>query len=384
VSQENPTSIGEAIESFTEDDVASPTSEEETNTDVGEGEAEGVDEDGEGEGEADETDESDESKETDEDDETDETDESDESKETDEDDETKEDESEDEALVEAEDEDDFFDTLTPEALRRIKEDPDLNALRRGILRGYNRKMSGKSKLLKLGEAYEADPIGVTRAIAQANGLVVSLAQEAIPGATPAKETPAPGGEQTPAEAQAEKVKAAKAKIEGLFGDKVGTEVREAFDEYIEAMTGVAIAPIQQNLSGILDQNANAKLAAGEAEWRIDMKDVLTKEVEQKVVELGNSGRYLPGKTVSPAQFLKDLTTIAISEINAEAVPEARRESSKKLARKIEKNKRDREPTRRASSKSKVDTGSRLTKDPGSFNNLSEALAYADKELKAEE
>jgi hypothetical protein len=354
-----PKSIGEAINEFTDDDVPADETEvaDETvdNTDVSEGTAEGADEEA-SEEESFEVEETEEGEAVDEDEE---------GEFPDEQPGTEEDE-EAEADAEGEGEADMFDALTPEDMAVIKGSPELQKIRKLLLRGYNKKMEGKAQLLRLGEAYNQDPIGVLNAIAKSHGL--SLSQ---PEAAP------PAGEAKP-----DQITEAREKVEKLFG-AAGPTVREALDSYWEVLNNQKLGPVQETLGRVIADGENVKMQAAETEWRARHQAVLTPTLEEEVVRLGNSGRYVPGENTSPGEYLDDLLIIAQSKHAKGATKEARRSASKKLAKRIRKNRQDREPGG-VSSKANVQKVSKLESDPGSFQSLGDAIAYADEELSQEE
>jgi hypothetical protein len=355
---ETPKSLGEAIEEFTDEDVpAQPTSDEETNTDVDDGEAQ------------DEEEESEEAPASDDDDEGDD-DESafppvddDES-----DDDESDDESDDEEEAEEEEEEDMFDALTPEDMAVVKGSSELTKIRKLLLRGYNKKMEGKDQLLKLGEAYQKDPIGVLTAIAKSHDL--TLGQTGTAQAKPAVPTPS------------DKLSKSGAKIEKLFG-AAGQNVRETLEEYWGDLNAQKLGPVEAALGRVMNDNEATKMQTAENDWKDRNREVLTKKLIDEVVTLGNSGRFIPGEKVSPGDYLDDLLTIVQSKHSGDRSKEETTSASKKLARKIKSNRRNREPGG-VSSKAKVEDVSRLVKDPGSFMSLGDAIEYADGELSSED
>jgi hypothetical protein len=359
VGTEAPKSIGEAINDFTEDDV--PGDEPEVadevadNTDVGEGTPEGADE----EDETDET-ELETAAEGEEEDEGEFPDKQEASAEEDEEDEVEEPEA-----------DDFFEQLTSDDIQTIKDSPELTKVRRLLMRGYNKKMEGRTQDLRMVDGYKADPLGMLAAMAQAHGYQL---------VTP-KAPPGEAGEAGEEPGQEEKVAAARAKVEKLFG-AAGQEVRTALDDYVEVMTGMKVGPLQETLGRVVSDSEDAKMQSEEDAWRLRNKNVLTPELEQAVVELGNTGKYIPGPNAKPGEFLDDLLEIAKAKHGVVEEKKQTVTASKKLARRIEKAKRSREPGG-VSSKAKVATVSRLIEDPGSFNNLGEAIDFADGELSQE-
>jgi hypothetical protein len=371
-------SIGEAINDFTEEDVVEVADESKDNTDVDEGTPVGADEDEDSEEGLLEDDDEDEGEETDDEGEEEETDEADEDEDEEgdfpqeqpagEEDEEEGEGEEEEGVEAAPGEVDIVDHLTPEDMSLLKGTPVLQKIRKLLLRGYNDKMKGKDQILKLGEAYSRDPIGVIQALARSQNLQVL-----------SPETP-----ETPKEAtQEDKLRAAQEKVEKLFGEKVGPQVREALQELNEAIAGAATAPLRDGLGRVINDTEQARMQAAEVEWRARNKDVLTPDLEKAVIELGNSGRYVPGPNVAPGEYLDDLLDIARAKYGKKEVKKARSEGSRRLARRIAKNKRDREPSG-VTSKAKVKSVSRLESKPESFKSISEALDVADSELSGEE
>ena len=349
MSTQAPKSIGEAINEFTEDDVPADepevADEEKDNTNVDEGELEGAEEEETSEEESSEKEGEEEGSE----------------------------EGEEEAEAESEEEEaeegteDFFDSLTPEDLAVIKGSPELQKVRKLLLRGYNKKMEGRNQDLRLIDLYKKDPIGVLNAMAGGHGF--QLAQR-------------PDQQKEQQQQQTDQIEESRKTVEKIFG-AAGPMVREALEKHWELLNGQKITPLQQQLTKMTGDAETYKMQVAEAEWRQRNKGVLTPKLEKAVLDLGNSGRYVPGRNVSYGEYLDDLTTIAQSKMATQTTSEARREVSRKLAKKIENNRRAKEPTG-LSSKAKVDKVSRLSSDPGSFRSLSEAIQYADDELSQEE
>lgn len=355
--KETPKSLGEAIEEFTEEDVpAKPTSDEEESTDVDEGESQDEEEESE---EAPDSDKKDDDEEEGDDDEF-------PSDQPEDDDEEEGDDDEEEG--DDEEEEDMFDALTPEDMAVVKGSTELTKIRKLLLRGYNKKMEGKDQLLKLGEAYQKDPIGILTAIAKSHGLSLGDVKAAE------KKPDGPTAD--------DKLKESRAKIEKLFG-AAGQNVRETLEEHWQILNGQKLGPVEETLGRVLTENEANRMQLAESDWKTRNKEVLTKKMIDEVVSLGNSGRFIPGENVSPGDYLDDLLVIVKANQSEGKTKEEIVAASKKLARRIKSNKRNIEPGG-VSSKAKVEKVSRLQKDPGSFKSLGDAIEYADTELSGEE
>jgi len=359
ISTQPPRSIGEAIESFTEadfEDAVDESLEDKTGTETASETddtilEEGVSEEdqeqelaGEGEGE----------------------------QETESDTESEE-EAEEHAAPEVDEEDEWGD-LTPDDLSEIRSDPRLDRLRKGLMRGYNKKIQDHEQLVQLGERYIEDPVGVLEAIARANGYTVAKAAAAAAAAEGAPETTEERIENASAEAGKE--------LEGLFGVEHGPKVRAIFDKYVRALVGDDINPIKQTVGKLADQSRIAAFQTEEAAFRARHEDLTDAEIAA-VVELGNSGRIVPGQKMPPSEYLETLLRVVRAESTAKAAKEADSRAAKNLAKKVQKNRADREPRGRSGRGGTVKPVSKLIEDPASFRNLSEAIDYAGKELDSE-
>ena len=350
---EAPKTIGEAIEDVTEDDLNAPEEDDDEAGETADDDANDGDDVDDGEDDSDD--------ESDDDDESDESD--------DEDDDSDDDEDADWGVA-AEDDTDFFDDLSQEQLAEIKKNPELNALRKQLMKGYEKKTIKHANLVKLGEAYGKNPLGVLQAIADQLGLKVVQRGDA-PAAT--------GEAKAAEEKKASKVEAAAEKLEKLFGEKAGPAVREALNEFVAAVSEENLAPVQERLSKDDSEREKARFLREEADFRERHAKVLTPEIEEEVVKLGESGRYVPGPKQTASDFLDMLLEISLAKRGKSIAKKAGREAGKKLRAKVERNRRDREPRGR-NSKSGVKKVSRLEKEPESFKSLSEAIDAAASEM----
>lgn len=354
---EAPRTIGEAIEGVTEEDL---NAAEETDEEVDETTDDDDDADDSSETETEEDDSDDES---DDDDESDEY-EDDDDDESDEDDEKDADWGVDDK--EGEDGDtDFFDELSQEQLAEIKKHPELNALRKQLMKGYEKKTTQHSNLVKLGEAYRKNPLGTLQAIADQLGVKVVKPTDET---ETKKETDAPT-----------KVEIAAAKIEKLFGVKAGPPVREALKEFVDAVNEQNMKPVNDRLTEADAEAEKVRFLKEEADFRERHSKALTPEIEEAVVKLGESGKFAPGKNMTAGEYLDTLLEVALAKEGKTLGKTAGREASKKLKAKIDRNKREREPRGRGA-KSGVRKVSRLQKDPGSFKSLGEAMDAAAEEM----
>ena len=287
----------------------------------------------------------------------------------DEDEDDDEDDDEEEAAASDDDEVDIFDEMTPEQLKEVNANPTLRSLRKALMRGYNTKMAGQSQLIKLGEAYAADPVGVARAIAQANGLQVAGGPEA--GQPPVK--------VDPRKAQLEKIETARKEVANLFGDEVGPEVAEKLEGFFNVLTEAVVAPLTNQVGSMQFENERTALVSQEAEWRNRNAKILTPAIEKKVVELGNSGKLVPSEDMPPGEYLDVLLKVVLAENADLRVHKARAGASKKLAKRIERNRASQEPTG-TGSKSGAKPVSKLKTSPEDFT-ISDAFDEAARELK---
>lgn len=268
----------------------------------------------------------------------------------------------DEAEDDSEDDsEDIFDQVTPEQMAEIKSNPSLNKLRKALMRSYGAKTSAHSQLVQIGQAYQKDPVGVLKAMAQQLGMEVkepTLAEKAQAAAS------APDPEK---------------ELEELFGEQIGPKVRAVFDRYVEAKYGKALAPVKQSLEIAETERKKAYLASVEQDWRERNKD-LTPEIIKEVVDLGNSKKVVPGANMTPGEFLDTLTEIVMAKRTRQTTKKTQVTASKVLAKKIEANRRDREPSGISGRGSNIKKVSKIPQ----ARNISEALDLAIAELEAEE
>lgn len=265
---------------------------------------------------------------------------------------------------EEEEEADPFDDMTPEALAKIKASPELNALRKGLMRSYTKKTQMASEALRLTAAYQRDPAGVLDAIAKSQGKRV-VGAEAAPHETPKESTP-------------DAVAAAGADLEKLFGDKIGPQVRQVFEKWFDARAGKYIAPIETTLGTVVSQGEAARMMSEEQAFKVRHARRLTPEIEKQVVDLGNSGMIVPGKDMTPRQYLDTLLEVVLARQARKDARTAKAGASKKLAARIAANAADREPSG-SSGRGAVRKVSKVTE----ARNISEALDIASRELDEE-
>jgi len=357
--EKEATTIEEAINDFTEeeseDEVGTEVASADDDTDVDDGTPEGEEEDDE-----------DEVPDIEDDDEWGTSDEDDEEEDDDEEDEEEEDTSD-------EEDDDIWDEITPEQMEEINSNPALRNLRKSLMRGYNKKMQGRAQALQLIDAYEKNPRDVAKAIAEANGYSVAEAHAQVAAAKQ--------NVQNQAEQTLDKISQARSDVADLFGDKVGPEVAQKLENFFNVLTETVVAPLSNQVGAITSRSEQARMMSEEAAWRQRNKDVLTDEVEKAVVKLGNSGMIVPGKGMAPGEYLDTLLRVALADSADVRVRSAKSGSSKRLASRIERNRRDREPTG-VSSKAGVRKISRLKSNPENYD-ISSAFDQAARELKDE-
>lgn len=258
--------------------------------------------------------------------------------------------------------DDIFDQLTAEELTAIKSDPVLNKLRKSLMKGWQSKTTEHSQLVQLGNAYRQDPVGVLRAMAQQLGLEVRAADVKPQAAAP--EPSDPGKE-----------------LEDLFGEQIGPKVRAVFDKWAEARFGqkltAEVAPMRDALGRVTSAYEYARMQGEEASFKARHKD-LTPQLEAAIVDLGNSGRILPGQ-MSPQEYLETLYDIASARLARQGQKQGQTQASKRLAQRIEANRRDREPSGVSGRSGNVKPVSKIPK----ARSISEALDFAMAELEAE-
>lgn len=279
-----------------------------------------------------------------------------------------------EAAAEEDEDFDVFDTITPEQLEAIKANPQLNSLRKSLMKGYESKATELKQLVQLGEAWKQNPARVVNALAESLGLSVQQAKAVAAQAGAAADAVA---------AQpADPIEQAGKELEALFGDKLGPRVRSVFDKWADARLGKAlgaeVGPIKNALGQVLSTNEQSRMLSEEATFKSRHKN-LTPEVEKLIVELGNSGKYVPGKNQTPQEFLEALHDIATARISNQSAKKATGNASKALARKIETNRKDREPAGVSGRGGTVRNISKVSE----ARSISEALDIAERELSEE-
>lgn len=257
---------------------------------------------------------------------------------------------------------DIFDQLTPDQLAEIKANPALNKLRKSLMRDYSTKTTEHAQLVQLGNAYRQDPQGVLRAIAQQLGMQVTPAQQA---AAQQQAESDPGKE-----------------LEELFGEQIGPKVRAVFDKWAEARLGARlsteVAPLRDALGRVVSQGEAVRMQGEEATFKARHKEI-TPQVEADIVALGNSGKIVPGN-MSPQEYLDTLYDVVTARRSRQASKQQSGQASTKLAKKIEANRRDREPSGQTGRGGVVKPVSKI----GKARNISEALDFAMAELESEE
>ncbi len=283
-----------------------------------------------------------------------------------------------EEVAEAEEEPDFFDNLTPDQLQAIKNNPELNSLRKGLLKGYETKTTELKQLVQLGEAWKQNPRGVVQALAQTLNLTVAEAKAV------AEQAGAAATAAAAAAPQPDPLDAAGKELEALFGTELGPRVRAVFDKWADARTNKALQPLQGKLGqveGVVGQqqvtNEQNRMLSEEQAFKAKHKD-LSPDTERRIVELGNSGKFRPGPGQTPAEFLEALHDIATAQIARETAKKAAGTASKKLASRIQSNRQDREPVRAAGPR-----GASAPSKISQAKSISEALDIAEAELRAE-
>jgi hypothetical protein len=255
------------------------------------------------------------------------------------------------------DEPDQFDTLTAEEIAGIKADPALNKLRKQLMRGYSVKTAELSQLVQLGQAYQKNPTGVLRAMAQHLGLQI-YDQAAPPPAVAAPAAPVDPGKE----------------LEDLFGPQIGPKVRAVFDKWAEARIGGVVAPVRDTLGRVVSLNEAARMQAEEQSFKTRHKGI-TPQIEAEIVALGNSGKIVPGD-MSPSEYLDTLHDVVMARRARASAKVAGKAASVKLASRIEANRRDREPVGVSGRGGSVKKVSRIPE----ARSISEALDFAMAEL----
>jgi hypothetical protein len=276
-----------------------------------------------------------------------------------------------EAAEEEDGEFDVFDTITPEQLASIKSNPELNQLRKSLMKGYESKATELKQLVQLGEAWKQNPARVVNALADSLGLSVQQA----------KAVAAQAGAAADVAKRVDPIDQAGKELEALFGEKLGPRVRSVFDKWADARLGKAIGaefgPIKSVLGQVVSSNEQSRMLSEEATFKSRHK--MTPQVEKMIVDLGNSGKYVPGRNQNPQDFLEALHDIATAKLSRQAARGATGAAAKQLARKIDKNRRDREPSGVSGRGGTVRSISKVSE----ARSISEALDIAERELREE-
>jgi hypothetical protein len=259
--------------------------------------------------------------------------------------------------------DDPFDNLTAEELAEIKKNPGANKLRKALMRAYNDKTSKHSQLVQLGIAYRNDPEGVLRAMAQSLGMTLSKEQQAAAAAAAAAPVVDDPGKE----------------LEDLFGDQIGPKVRAVFDKWAEARFGQKLEPIEKSIKQTERERFQATMAREEVSFKSRHRDI-TPEIEKEIIDLGNSGKIVPGRGATPQDFLETLYEVVTARRSRQAAKKQTTVASAKLAKKIEANRRDREPSGMSGRGGAVQKVSKVAQ----AKSISEALDLAMIELENEE
>jgi hypothetical protein len=229
-----------------------------------------------------------------------------------------------------------FENLTAEDLQAIKSNPALSKTYKGLVRAATAKFQKAGEAMKLSEAYERDPVGVAQAIAQ------SLGYRMVPPEQHQQQ-------EDPYEAQQRQAAdAAGRELEALFGDQVGPRVRGVFEKWFESRAGNFMAPqlgpMQQQLGQVMSRAEEARFQSEEQSFENRHRKVLTPAVRAKVIELGESGEFVPGRNQPPSKYLDSLLRVALSETQGQNAFNASRNASTRLAEKIRANRDGREPS----------------------------------------
>jgi len=257
-----------------------------------------------------------------------------------------------------------FDSLTPEQLKAIKSDPNTLALFKSVMKAYTTGTQNASQALKLVKAFQQNPDAVMAQLAQARG------GEYKPPTPKEKKEAADDPDARLAEAVKE--------LEGLFGEKLGPRVRGVFEKWFEARIAPIVSPLKSSLGRVISQGEQAKMLSEEHSYKQRYGDVLTPEVEDAVVKLGESGEIVPGPESTPSQYLDLLTEIVLSRQGKKKTKSERREAQEAIARRIKKNADDREPAG-SSGRAPIKSASKVKPTM----TLSEAFDAANAELDEE-
>jgi hypothetical protein len=272
------------------------------------------------------------------------------------------------ADADADDGDDLFDELTADEIAEAKANPVTNKIRRTLMRAYSKKTTEHSELVKLGNSYKSDPVGVLHAMAQSLNMKVTPAMEQAAEAKAAElkagGTPAvdPNAEDPGKE------------LEELFGEEIGPKVRGVFDKWAEARFGKAIAPVEASLKTVERERQVAVLVGADASFRAKHTD-LTPAIEKEMIALGNSKKIVPGN-LTPHEYLEVLHEVVVARHARKSTGKTQKSASTRLAKKIAANRRDREPEGQSGRGGTVKKVSKVA----NAKSISEALDIAMAEL----
>ena len=251
--------------------------------------------------------------------------------------------------TEEEDEDDGSGdalAITDEMREVIRKSPELTAVYKALNGAATKKFQQAGEALKLVDAYTQDPVRFIYALANSNGFNVYPQGQAPPAAAGAAAAATERASSQPTGRLAD----AQKKVEALFGDKIGSQVRQVLDEYVSALSesvlGAQVGPLKDTLGRVVTEGEKSRMMSAEQTFVSRHKD-MTQDIYNKVVELGNSGQIRPGNA-SPEQFLEHLYKLVVADESAKrariAAKKARTEGATKLANRISQNRADREPT----------------------------------------
>jgi hypothetical protein len=264
---------------------------------------------------------------------------------------------------------DVFDSITPTQLAAIKASPELNALRKSLVKGYEAKTTELKQLVALGDAWKQNPAAVVQALATQIGMSIPQARAVAAAAGQASDA---------AKAELDPIESAGKDLEALFGQELGPRVRGVFEKWADARMGRALDPVKNAVGQVTNANEQARMMTEETNFKSRHKD-LTPAIENRIVALGQSGKYIPGKAQTPSEFLEALHDIATAQLARETARNASGNAAKQLVRKIEGNRKDREPSGVSGRGGTVKPVSKIS----SARSISEALDMAEAELQAE-
>ena len=258
--------------------------------------------------------------------------------EPDEEEEYEEEEEDEEETPAEEDGVDLFDELTPEEIAEAKANPLTNKIRKKLMRAWSKKTTEHSELVKLGNSYKSDPVGVLHAIAHSLNMRVTPAMEAAAEAK-ANELNAQGTAAVDPNASDPGKE-----LEELFGEQIGPKVRAVFDKWAEQRMGKALEPLQKSVQQTEMDKENVRrlgvLQQADSAFRTKHKD-LDPRIEKEMIELGNSKKIVPGN-LTPEEYLEVLYEV-VSARHSRGPKKKDGAASETLARRIAANRRDKEP-----------------------------------------